>query len=125
MVLPAQAGLFAARPARTVPPAGMGLPKGDHSLNGGERRISGRNPDRIMSDPSPLRRAGRWPLPFPDLPVYMAPFRAGGGNAVRFLFPPGRTKGYLPLQWQGPSPLPQHNTGIRTGRGPNRLLKKC
>jgi hypothetical protein len=30
---------------------------------------------------------GRWPLSFPDPPVYRAPFRAGGGNAARFLFP--------------------------------------
>jgi len=29
------------------------------------------------------RRVGRWPLPFPDLPVYGAPSRAGGGNAGR------------------------------------------
>jgi hypothetical protein len=32
---------------------------------------------------------GRWLLLFLDLPVCGAPFRAGGGNAVRFLCPPG------------------------------------
>jgi hypothetical protein len=37
----------------------------------------------------PARRAGRWPLLFPDLPVCGEPSRAGGGNAVRFLIPPG------------------------------------
>jgi len=31
------------------------------------------------------RRVGRWPLLVPDLPVYREPFRAGGGNAMRFL----------------------------------------
>jgi hypothetical protein len=35
------------------------------------------------------RRVGRWPLCLPDVPIYGAPSRAGGGNAVRFLFPPG------------------------------------
>ncbi len=29
------------------------------------------------------RRVGRWPLPVPDLPVYRAPSRTGGGNAGR------------------------------------------
>ena len=29
------------------------------------------------------RRVGRWPLLLPDLPVYRAPSRAGGGNAGR------------------------------------------
>jgi hypothetical protein len=35
------------------------------------------------------RRAGRWPAVFPDLPVCGAPSRTGGGNALRFLIPPG------------------------------------
>ncbi len=55
---------------------------------------------------------------FPDLPVCGAPSRAGGGNALRFLFPPGRAKAPSPLDWQGPSPLPQRCAGIRTSRGP-------
>ena len=42
-----------------------------------------------------------------DRPIYRAPYRAGGGNAVRFLFPPALAKALPPLQWQGPSPLPQ------------------
>jgi len=37
---------------------------------------------------------------------------------MRFLFPPEQAKGPSPLQWQGPSPLPQCCAGIRTGRGP-------
>jgi len=52
------------------------------------------------------RRVGHWPAFLPDLPVYRGPFRAGGGNALRSLFPPGLTKALSPLQWQGPSPLP-------------------
>jgi len=52
------------------------------------------------------RRVGRWPLFLPDLPVCRAPSRAGGGNAMRFLFPPGRATAPSPPQWQGPSPLP-------------------
>jgi len=42
----------------------------------------------------------------------------GRGNAVRFLFPPGRARAPSPLQWQGPSPLPQRCAGISTSRGP-------
>ena len=53
------------------------------------------------------RRVGRWPLSFPDLPIYKAPFRAGGGNAMRFLVPPEQATALPPLDWQGPSPLPQ------------------
>jgi len=53
-----------------------------------------------------------------DRPVCKAPSRAGGGNAVRFLFPPALTTAPSPPRWQGPSPLPQHCAGIRTGRGP-------
>jgi len=64
------------------------------------------------------RRVGRWPVLFWDLPVCGAPSRAGGGNAVRFLIPPSLTKALPPLEWQGPSPLPQRYAGIRTGRGP-------
>jgi len=55
----------------------------------------------------PARRVGRWPLCLLDLPVFREPSRAGGGNAMRFLFPPGRATALSPLQWQGPSPLPQ------------------
>jgi hypothetical protein len=36
----------------------------------------------------------------------------------RFLIPPALAKALPPLQWQGPSPLPQCHAGIRTGRGP-------
>ena len=64
------------------------------------------------------RRAGRWPAFFPDLPVHRAASRAGGGNALRFLFPPVLTKAVSPLRWQGPLPLPQCCAGIRTSRGP-------
>ncbi len=53
-----------------------------------------------------------------DRPIYRAPYRAGGGNAVRFLFPPGDMNALSPLLWQGPSPLPQRCAGIRTSRGP-------
>jgi hypothetical protein len=55
------------------------------------------------------RRVGRLPLFFPDLTVCGTPTRAGGGNAVRFLVPPALTKARSPLQWQGPSPLPQRH----------------
>jgi len=52
-------------------------------------------------------------LLFPDLPVYRTPSRAGGGNALRFPFPPMDGPEGLaairqpPLPWQRPSPLPQ------------------
>ncbi len=45
-------------------------------------------------------------------------FPRGRGNALRFLIPPALAKALPPLQWQGPSPLPQRCAGIRTGRGP-------
>jgi hypothetical protein len=41
------------------------------------------------SRPARPRRVGRWPALFPDLPVCRAPSHTGGGNAVRFLAPPG------------------------------------
>ncbi len=45
------------------------------------------------------------------------PARAGKRGS-RFLFPRAPTTALTPLQWQGPSPLPQRCAGIRTGRGP-------
>jgi len=36
----------------------------------------------------------------------------------RFLIPPAGSEALSPLQWQGPSPLPLRQTGIRTSRGP-------
>jgi len=67
----------------------------------------------------PARRVGRWPLPLPDPPICGAPSRAGGGNAGRVSCSrTGRAKAPSPLQWQGPSPLPQRHSGIRTSRGP-------
>jgi len=52
-----------------------------------------------------LDEHGYWPLSLPDLPVYGAPSRAGGGNAVRFLFPPeAAVEGQPPLPWQRPCP---------------------
>jgi hypothetical protein len=41
-----------------------------------------------------------------------------GKRRSRFPFPPGEVKAPSPLQWQGPSPLPQRHAGIRTSRGP-------
>jgi hypothetical protein len=35
------------------------------------------------------RRVGRWPLSVQAARVFVAAFRAGGGNAMRFLLPPG------------------------------------
>jgi len=45
------------------------------------------------------------------------PARAGKRGS-RFLVPPEQATALSPLQWQGPSPLPQRYAGIRTGRGP-------
>jgi len=70
---------------------------------------------RPAPDP-PMAGAGlSWCL---DRPIYRAPCRAGGRNALRFLVPPGGAKALSPLLWQGPSPLPRRCAGIRTGRGP-------
>jgi len=44
--------------------------------------------------------------------------RGRGKRGSRFLFPPELMTAPSPLQWQGPSPLPQRPAGIRTGRGP-------
>jgi hypothetical protein len=63
------------------------------------------------------RRVGRWPLFLPGLPVYRVRSRRGGGNALRFLFPPERAKGPSPRKWQGPSPLPRHNAAPWPARG--------
>jgi len=61
---------------------------------------------------------GRWPALFPDMPVCVLPFRTGGGNALRFLIPPGQAKALSPLPWQGPSPLPQRHAEPRPAGGP-------
>jgi hypothetical protein len=42
----------------------------------------------------------------------------GRGNAVRFLFPPAQTKALPPLQWQGPSSLPQRHADPWPAGGP-------
>jgi len=67
------------------------------------------------------RRVGRWPLSLPDLPVYRTPFRAGGGNALRFLFPPGGANGRTRMPWQGPSPLPQETRCVSCSRPEGRM----
>jgi hypothetical protein len=70
------------------------------------------------------RRVGRWPLLVRVARVLGAAFRAGGGNAVRFLFPPGGGRGRseseppAPLPWQGPSPLPPRHTDAWPAGGP-------
>ncbi len=64
------------------------------------------------------RRVGRWPALFPDLPVYRGPSRTGGGNAVRFLVPPGEAGVLSPPQWQRPSPLPQRSIAACPAGGP-------
>ncbi|MCA3504690.1 MAG: IS110 family transposase [Rhodobacter sp.] len=67
----------------------------------------------------PLTNTDTGLLLVPDPPVYRALSRAGGGNALRFLIPPERATKPSPLQWQGPSPLPQRRAGISTSRVPN------
>jgi hypothetical protein len=42
----------------------------------------------------------------------------GRGNAVRFLVPPASMKALSPLQWQGPSPLPQRHADPWPAGGP-------
>jgi hypothetical protein len=65
--------------------------------------------------------AGSGLLLFPDLPVYGAPFRTVGGNALRFLFPPGealfQTMPRCPARLPGPSPLPRRNADPRPAGG--------
>ncbi len=113
-------------------PARRGVLRDARSLRQGPsplpRRCAGIRTGRGPKPPASARpaRGGRfapagsgaglsWCL---DRPVSRAPSRAGGGNALRFLVPPGEAKALSPLQWQGPSPLPQRCAGIRTGRGP-------
>jgi len=55
------------------------------------------------------RRVGRWPFVVPGLVGLLGTVPRGRGNALRFLFPPGEVKALSPLQWQGPSPLPQRH----------------
>ncbi len=81
-------------------------------------KAPGQRPPRPRRAPL-ARRVGRWPLSFPDLPVYRAPSRAGGGNAMRFLFPPGEVKALSPRQWQGHRPC--HSAA--PGSGPAGGLK--
>jgi hypothetical protein len=66
----------------------------------------------------PARRVGRWPLSVRVAWVLVVALRGGGGNAVRFLFPPAPTKAPSPLPWQGPSPLPHRHVDPRPAGGP-------
>ncbi len=62
---------------------------------------------------------GRWPLLLPDLPVYRAPSRAGGGNAVRFLFPPERAFSRMPgHSGRGHRPCHSAAPGLGPAGGP-------
>jgi len=83
------AGGQSPRPAPAPPPAGASRP-----------------PGRALASVSPGPAGLKGTVP------------RGRGNALRFLFPPELAKGPSPLQWQGPSPLPQRCAGIGTGRGP-------
>jgi len=65
------------------------------------------------------RRVGRWPLLLPDLPVWVALSSAGGGNAVRFLFPPGRAFSRIPgRSGRGHRPCPSAEPGSGPTGGP-------
>jgi hypothetical protein len=46
------------------------------------------------------------------------PSRADGGNAESFRLAPGGAKALPPIQWQGPSPLPQHHADPTPTGGP-------
>ncbi len=127
---PARAGKRGAfpGPARRGGPAHFGIPghygrghRPCHSAVPGSGPAGGQSPRPAPAPPTagashPPGRA----LAFvaQGTMVFATPFRRGGGNAVRFLFPPGGTKALSPLQWQGPSPLPRRCAGIRTSRGP-------
>jgi len=83
-------------------------------------KAPGQRPPRHRRAPL-AHRVGRWPLCRLDLPVYEAPFRAGGETrCVSCSRPDGRSCVLRDARslWQGPSPLPQCCAGIRTGRGP-------
>ena len=87
---PRPSGGHSRQPAPAPPPSGASRP-----------------PDRALASGSP-RLAG----------LRGTVTHGRGKRGSRFLFPPGGVKALSPLQWQGPSPLPQRPAGIRTGRGP-------
>jgi len=76
-----QPGAQSPRPAPAPPPAGALHP-----------------PGRALASVSPGHAALRGTAA-----------RGRGKRGSRFLFPPGLTKALSPLQWQGPSPLPQRH----------------
>ncbi len=56
------------------------------------------------------RRVRRWPFVVPGPAGPQGTVAHGRGKrGSRFLAPPGGTKAVSPLQWQGPSPLPQRH----------------
>jgi len=68
------------------------------------------------------RRVGRWPFVVPGPAGLGGTVPSGRGKrGPRFPFPPALMTAPSPPQWQGPSPLPWHHAGIRTGRGPKAL----
>ncbi len=65
------------------------------------------------------RRVGRWPSAGPGPASLQGTVARGRGKrGSRFRVPPGEVKALSPLQWQGPSPLPQCYADISTSRGP-------
>ena len=56
------------------------------------------------------RRVGRWSFGVPEPAGLQGTVPHGRGNAMRFLIPPALAKALSPLQWQGPSPLPERHT---------------
>jgi hypothetical protein len=61
------------------------------------------------------RQVGRWPALFLDLTIYRAPSRAGGGNAMRFLSPPGVAFSRMPgLSGRGHRPC--HSAALSLGQ---------
>ena len=99
------------RKPRAVWPGPSPLPRCVRATGQPGAKAPGQRPTRPRRALRP-RRVGRWPAVFLDRPIYRAPSRRGGGNAVRFLVPPGAAFSGMPgLSGRG------HRPGQGSGKG--------
>jgi len=105
----------ALRDARSLWQGPLPLPKRYAGIRTGRGpKAPGQRPPRPWRVLRP-RRVGRWPLSLPDVPIYRAPFRAGGGNAGRVSC--SRPERRMDLhRFNGRGHRPCHSATLASGR---------
>ena len=116
--------------ARLSVASGRFCPADVGRATGGEAAVTRRAEQGVMRRRSIMvfaspRQSILGPRPAPGLappasacPGGPRPVGGPGCSDLQGTVPPGEAKAPSPLDWQGPSPLPQRPAGIRTSRGP-------